>query len=65
MSKAPGIGGWDALETYPKKMQDELLKAYNAEMVRSGSERSVQNRILFFRHRKILMQHIEHFRTFL
>jgi predicted dehydrogenase len=29
MSKAPGIGGWDALETYPKKMQDELLKAYN------------------------------------
>ena len=29
MSKAPGIGGWDALETYPKKMQDELLKSYN------------------------------------
>jgi predicted dehydrogenase len=29
LSKAPGIGGWDALETYPKKMQDELLKAYN------------------------------------
>jgi hypothetical protein len=29
MSKAPGIGGWDALETYPKKMQDELMKVYN------------------------------------
>lgn len=29
MSKAPGIGGWDSLETYPKKMQEELLKAYN------------------------------------
>jgi len=29
MSKAPGIGGWDALETYPQKMQEELLKAYN------------------------------------
>jgi len=29
MSKAPGIGGWDALETYPKQMQEELLKAYN------------------------------------
>src|ERR1700730_6469032 len=29
MSKAPGIGGWDALETYPKAMQDELLKQYN------------------------------------
>lgn len=29
MSKAPGIGGWDALETYPKQMQEELTKAYN------------------------------------
>jgi predicted dehydrogenase len=29
MSKAPGIGGWDALETYPKKMQEELMKEYN------------------------------------
>lgn len=29
MSKAPGIGGWDALETYPKQMQEELLKTYN------------------------------------
>ena len=29
MSKAPGIGGWDALETYPKQMQEELQKAYN------------------------------------
>ncbi len=29
MPKAPGIGGWDALETYPQAMQDELLKQYN------------------------------------
>lgn len=29
MSKAPGIGGWDALNTYPKAMQEELLKKYN------------------------------------
>ena len=29
MSKAPGIGGWDALSTYPKSMQDELTKNYN------------------------------------
>jgi predicted dehydrogenase len=29
MSKAPGIGGWDALETYPKKMQEGLMSAYN------------------------------------
>lgn len=27
--EAPGIGGWDALETYPEAMQKELLKRYN------------------------------------
>ncbi|MDP4130679.1 MAG: Gfo/Idh/MocA family oxidoreductase [Bacteroidota bacterium] len=29
MSKAPGIGGWDALATYPKEMQETLMKQYN------------------------------------
>ena len=29
MSKAPGIGGWDALTSYPQAMQDELVKKYN------------------------------------
>jgi predicted dehydrogenase len=29
MSKAPGIGGWDALNTYPKAMQEVLMKQYN------------------------------------
>jgi len=29
MSKAPGIGGWDALNTYPEAMQKELLKQYD------------------------------------
>ncbi|MEO6893776.1 MAG: Gfo/Idh/MocA family oxidoreductase [Ginsengibacter sp.] len=29
MKEAPGIGGWDALETYPEAMQKELLKRYN------------------------------------
>ncbi len=29
MPKAPGIGGWDALSTYPKAMQDQLLNQYN------------------------------------
>ncbi|HEY4111680.1 Gfo/Idh/MocA family oxidoreductase [Puia sp.] len=30
MSVAPGIGGWDSLETYPKAMQEQLMKQYNA-----------------------------------
>lgn len=29
MAKAPGIGGWDALETYPNAIQEQLKQAYN------------------------------------
>jgi predicted dehydrogenase len=29
MPKAPGIGGWDSLGTYPKAMQEELLRQYS------------------------------------
>ncbi|ULQ58110.1 Gfo/Idh/MocA family oxidoreductase [Flavihumibacter rivuli] len=31
MPKAPGMGGWDALTTYPKAMQDALLQDYNSK----------------------------------
>lgn len=31
MPKAPGFGGWDAVFTYPKAMQEELEKQYNAK----------------------------------
>ncbi len=42
MSKAPGIGGWDALETYPKAMQQELLKRYNEKYSKADQERPVK-----------------------
>jgi len=29
MSKAPGIGGWDSIYSYPQAMQDELMKQYD------------------------------------
>ncbi|QNF34950.1 Gfo/Idh/MocA family oxidoreductase [Adhaeribacter swui] len=29
MSKAPGIGGWDALQTYPQAMQQKIQEQYN------------------------------------
>lgn len=29
LPKAPGIGGWDALQTYPKAMQQAIEKQYN------------------------------------
>ncbi len=42
MSKAPGIGGWDALDTYPKAMQQELLKRYNEKYTKEEQTRPVK-----------------------
>jgi predicted dehydrogenase len=39
MSKAPGIGGWDALYTYPQVMQDELMKQYNKKYTAEEQKR--------------------------
>ncbi|HKK42775.1 MAG TPA: Gfo/Idh/MocA family oxidoreductase [Bacteroidales bacterium] len=39
MSKAPGIGGWDALTTYPEAMQKELLRQYNEKYSKADQER--------------------------
>ncbi len=38
MAKAPGIGGWDALDTYPKAMQAELLKRYNQKYPKADQD---------------------------
>jgi predicted dehydrogenase len=42
MSKAPGIGGWDAFDTYPKTMQQELLKRYNDKYSKADQTRPVK-----------------------
>ncbi len=39
MSKAPGIGGWDALDTYPAAMQVELRKQYNQKYSKEDQKR--------------------------
>jgi len=39
MSKAPGIGGWDAFDTYPMAMQDELMKQYNLKYTTEEQKR--------------------------
>jgi predicted dehydrogenase len=38
MSRAPGIGGWDSLDTYPKAMQAELLKQYDEKYPKADQE---------------------------
>lgn len=63
MSKAPGIGGWDALATYPKKMQEELLKAYNQKWSDSD-QRDHSEPDTVFRAPDNYDEHLEHFGHF-
>lgn len=39
MSKAPGIGGWDSLTSYPEAMQKELLTKYDATYSAADKQR--------------------------
>ena len=39
LPKAPGIGGYDALDTYPVAMQDELMKAYGQKYTEDDKKR--------------------------
>jgi predicted dehydrogenase len=47
MSKAPGIGGWDALGTYPKAMQETLLQQYNKKYSPEEQERPTKPDIIY------------------
>jgi hypothetical protein len=44
---APGIGGYDSLESYPKAMQDSLLKDYNAKYSEADRKTIVGDQIIF------------------
>jgi predicted dehydrogenase len=63
MSKAPGIGGWDALETYPKQMQDELMKSYNAKWSET-EQRDQTAPDTVFNAPENYDEHLEHFTHF-
>jgi len=47
MSRAPGIGGWDALTTYSKAMQDNLLQQYNERYTSEQKKREKKPDIVF------------------
>lgn len=63
MPKAPGIGGWDALMTYPKEMQDELLKQYNDRYSDADKKRPVKPPIQF-KAPEGYDEHLDHFTNF-
>ncbi|MEO6314757.1 MAG: Gfo/Idh/MocA family oxidoreductase [Chitinophagaceae bacterium] len=63
LPKAPGIGGWDALSTYPQAMQDEIIKQYDQRWSAADKKAPVKPPVKF----KIpdgYSEHVDHFVNF-
>ena len=63
MPKAPGIGGWDALSTYPQAMQDTLMANYNAQWSAADQKAPVKDPIKYKRPDGY-DEHVDHFLNF-
>lgn len=63
MPKAPGIGGYDALFTYPKAMQDSLMAAYNQKYTAEDKKR-VTKADIDFKVPPGYSDHLDHFTNF-
>ncbi len=63
MSKAPGIGGWDALETYPKAMQETLMQQYN-EKYSAADKKRITKPNIDFKPPQGYNEHLDHFTNF-
>ena len=63
MSKAPGIGGWDAFHTYPAAMQEELMKQYNQKYTTEEQKRPVVAPVNYVAPEDY-DEHVEHFINF-
>jgi len=63
MPKAPGIGGWDSLTTYPEAMQEELKKRYDAKWTADDKKEPTKPPIQY----KVpegVDAHVDHFANF-
>jgi predicted dehydrogenase len=63
MAKAHGIGGWDAFDTYPKAMQDELMKEYNAKYSEEDKKENNASPTIY-KMPEGFDEHVEHFTNF-
>jgi predicted dehydrogenase len=63
MSKAPGIGGWDAYGTYPEAMQKELLENYNRKYSSADQKRPEKPETRYTAPEGY-DEHLEHFANF-
>lgn len=63
MAKAPGIGGWDAFETYTEAMQKRIMEEYNRKWSKADQERPKLANITFTAPDGY-DEHLEHFNHF-
>ncbi|MEJ7589866.1 MAG: Gfo/Idh/MocA family oxidoreductase [Ferruginibacter sp.] len=63
MPEAPGIGGWDALGTYPQAMQDDLLKQYKQRFTPEQQKRKTKPDIVY-KTPKDFDEHLQHHTNF-
>ena len=63
MAKAPGIGGWDALFTYPKAMQETLVKQYN-ERYSKDDQKEPKKDDITYKTPSGYNEHLDHFTNF-
>jgi predicted dehydrogenase len=63
MSRAPGIGGWDALDTYPLAMQEELKNQYNQKWS-TGDKKRMTKADIEYRPPQGYSEHLDHFTNF-
>lgn len=63
LPKAPGIGGWDSLTTYPQAMQDELKRKYD-ERWSADDKKRPQKQPVQFQAPPNSNDHVDHFINF-
>jgi predicted dehydrogenase len=63
MPKAPGFGGYDAVMTYPKNMQERLTKAYNAKYP-VADQKAIEKPDIIFKTPEDYSDHLDHMTNF-
>ena len=63
MPQAPGFGGYDSVFTFPKAMQDDMRKEYEAKWTEAQRKKSVKPDIVF-KAPEGYSDHLDHFTNF-
>jgi hypothetical protein len=63
MPKAPGFGGYDAVSTYPKAMQDSLSAIYNQKYTEE-EKKKITKPDIEFKAPQGYSDHLDHFTNF-